>query len=87
MTATPKIELYGTEYCPFCAAARMLLKRKGLDWQEIPVGDNREARREMEARSGSRTVPQIFIDGRAIGGFDELDELERSGELDRILGR
>ncbi len=87
MTAAPKIELYGNAYCPFCAAARMLLKKKGLEWQEIPVSDNPEARREMEARSGRRTVPQIFIDGQPIGGFDELNELDGSGELDRMLGR
>ena len=87
MTAAPKIELYGTEYCSFCAAARMLLKKKGLQWQEIPVSRDPDARREMEARGGSRTVPQIFIDGQPVGGFDELYELEKSGELDRLLGR
>jgi glutaredoxin 3 len=87
MTATPKIELYGTEYCSFCSAARMLLKKKGVDWEEIPVGGDPGARRDMEARSGRRTVPQIFIGGQPIGGFDELYELEQSGELDRILGR
>jgi glutaredoxin 3 len=87
MTATPKIELYGTEYCSFCSAARMLLKKKGVDWEEIPVGGDPGARRDMEARSGRRTVPQIFIGGQPIGGFDELYELEQSGELDRILCR
>jgi glutaredoxin 3 len=87
MTAAPKIELYGTEYCAFCAAARMLLKKKGLAWEEIPVSGDPDARREMEARGGRRTVPQIFIDGQPVGGFDDLYELEKSGELDRILGR
>ena len=87
MTATPKIELYGTEFCSFCAAARMLLKKKGLDWDEVRVSGNSEARREMEAKSGRRTVPQIFIGGRPIGGFDELYELDQSGDLDRMLGR
>ena len=86
MTATPKIELYGTEYCSFCSAARMLLKKKGVDWEEIPVGGDPGARRDMEARSGRRTVPQIFIGGQPIGGFDELYELEQSGELNRMLG-
>ncbi len=87
MGTMPKIELYGTEFCGYCAAARLLLKRKGLAWTEIGVSGNREAREEMEQRSGRRTVPQIFIGGRPIGGFDELDALERSGELDRLLGR
>lgn len=82
----PRIELYGTEFCSFCAAARLLLKRKGLAWEDVIVSGNREAREEMEQRSGRRTVPQIFIDGQPIGGFDELDALERSGELDRLLG-
>ena len=87
MTSAPKIELYGTEYCSFCAAARMLLKKKGLDWEEITVSGDPNARREMEARGGRRTVPQIFIGGRPVGGFDDLYELEKSGELDRMLGR
>ncbi|HET6628537.1 MAG TPA: glutaredoxin 3 [Woeseiaceae bacterium] len=82
-----KIELYGTQYCSYCAAARMLLKKKGLEWEEIPVGGDPSARRDMEARSGRHTVPQIFIEGQPVGGFDELYELEQSGELDRMLGR
>lgn len=86
MGTTPRIEVYGTEFCSYCAAARLLLKRKGLAYEDIVVSGNREAREEMERRSGRRTVPQIFIDGRPIGGFDELDALERSGALDRLLG-
>lgn len=65
----------------------MLLKKKGLEWEEIPVSGNNPARRQMEAKSGRRTVPQIFIDGRPIGGFDELYELDKSGDLDRMVGR
>jgi glutaredoxin 3 len=87
MTRTPNIEIYGTEFCSFCAAARMLLKRKGASYSDILVSRDPDARRQMEQRSGRRTVPQIFIDGRAVGGFDELQVLEKSGELDRILGR
>jgi glutaredoxin 3 len=82
----PRVEVYGTEFCSYCAAARLLLKRKGVAYEDIVVSGNREAREEMERRSGRRTVPQIFIDGRPIGGFDELNALERSGELDRLLG-
>ncbi|HEX2138312.1 MAG TPA: glutaredoxin 3 [Woeseiaceae bacterium] len=87
MTATPKIELYGTEFCSYCTAARTLLKKKGLEWEEIRASGNSDARREMEARSGRRTVPQIFIDGQPVGGFDELYALDKSGDLDRMLGR
>ncbi len=86
MGAMPRIELYGTEFCSFCAAARLMLKRKGLAYEDIIVSADPEARAEMERRSGRRTVPQIFIDGRAIGGFDELEALDKSGELDRLLG-
>jgi glutaredoxin 3 len=86
MGATPRIEVYGTEFCSYCAAARLLLKRKGLTYEDIIVSGNPDARAEMERRSGRRTVPQIFIDGRPIGGFDELDALDRSGQLDRWLG-
>jgi glutaredoxin 3 len=63
----------------------MLLKRKGLDYEYILLGEDPASRAEMEELSGRRSVPQIFIDNRAIGGYDELVALDRSGELDRIL--
>ena len=66
-------------------AARMLLKKKGLDYEDIPIGGDEELRRRIEELSGQRTVPQIFIDDRPIGGFDELYELEKSGDLDRLM--
>ena len=66
-------------------AARMLLKKKGLDYEDIPIGGDEELRRKIEELSGQRTVPQIFIDDRPIGGFDELYELEKSGDLDRLM--
>ena len=63
----------------------MLLKKKGVDYDEVLVGRDTEVRREMERLSGRRTVPQIFIDDQLIGGFDELYELDRSGKLDGLL--
>lgn len=87
MAATPEIEIYGTEYCSYCMAARMLLKQKGLSFSDILVSKDPDARRDMEQRSGRSSVPQIFIDGQPLGGFDELYELEQNGELDRLLGR
>jgi glutaredoxin 3 len=63
----------------------MLFKRKGLDYEYILLGEDPASRAEMEELSGRRSVPQIFIDNRAIGGYDELVALDRSGELDRIL--
>lgn len=84
MPTAPKIEVWGTEFCAYCSAARMLLKKKGLAYEDISVSRDPELRREMQQRSGRRSVPQIFIDGKPVGGFDELYELDRSGELDRM---
>lgn len=87
MTVVSKvpIRMYGTETCSFCTAARMLLKKKGVDYEEVLVGRDSDARKEMERLSGRRTVPQIFIDEQSIGGFDELYELDKSGKLDGLL--
>lgn len=79
--------MYTTGWCPYCARARALLERKGIAWTEIDVEAEPERRSEMIERSGRRTVPQIFIGERAIGGSDELRDLEDRGELDRLLGR
>ncbi|MDH3581982.1 MAG: glutaredoxin 3 [Hyphomicrobiales bacterium] len=79
------IKIYGTESCSFCTAARMLLKKKGLDYDDVLVSKDADIREEMERLSGRRTVPQIFIDDISIGGFDELYSLEKSGELDSLL--
>jgi glutaredoxin 3 len=65
----------------------MLLKKKGVAWSDILVSRDPDVRREMERRSGRWSVPQIFIDDRPLGGFDELYALEQSGDLDRLLGR
>ena len=79
------IRIYGTSTCAWCGAARMLLKRKGFDYEDILVNSDPEKRAEMENLSGRRSVPQIFIGDRAIGGYDELVALDQSGDLDRIL--
>lgn len=79
------VTIYGTEFCSYCTAARMLLKKKGVDYTDIVISRDDDARQEMERLSGRRTVPQIFIGGRSIGGFEELYTLERSGELDSLL--
>lgn len=82
-----KVELYTTMFCPYCARARNLLCKKGVNFTEIDVMGDDEKREEMIARSNGRyTVPQIFIDGRHIGGSDELVALERDGKLDPLLG-
>jgi glutaredoxin 3 len=79
--------MYATGWCSFCERARALLERKGVRYTEIDLESEPQRRAEMIARSGRRTVPQIFIDDRPIGGFEELDELEESGALDRLLAR
>jgi glutaredoxin 3 len=82
-----KIEIYTTSYCPYCLRAKALLRHKGVDYEEIDVGGDPELREQMTERAGGRrTVPEIFIDGRIIGGYDELSALEARGELDQLLG-
>jgi len=81
------VTLYTTSWCPYCARAKSLLERKGVTWTEINLEDEPERRAEMSARSGGlRSVPQIFIGDRHVGGSDELQELDASGELDQLLG-
>jgi glutaredoxin 3 len=82
----PPIEIYTTRYCPYCSAAKALLKRKGLTFSEIDVSREMNRRSEMVRRAnGSMTVPQIFIGAVHVGGSDELHALERAGKLDPLL--
>ena len=84
--AAPHIEIYTTPFCGYCRAAKQLLLRKGLDFQEVDVGADHELRIQMVRRAGGRrTVPQIFIDDAPIGGYHELAQLERDGRLDVLL--
>ena len=87
MSDKVKITMYASEYCSYCMAARMLLKKKGVDYDEFLISDDPAIREEMVRRSNKTSVPQIFIADQAIGGFDELYELEESGELDRLLNQ
>ncbi len=81
-----EVTLYTTVFCPFCVRAKRLLDRKGVAYEEFDVSGDGDLRAKMLAESGRRTVPQIFIDGISIGGFDELQALEDRGELDSLLG-
>lgn len=82
----PKVLIYSTQFCGYCRAAKNLLRAKGLDYVEIDVGLDPAKRNEMVERAGGlRTVPQIFIHGRHVGGYDELAALEREGRLDDWL--
>jgi len=82
----PAIEIYTKPLCPYCWRAKRLLKRKGVRFTEIDLWREPDRRAEMLARAeGRSTVPQIFIDGRGIGGSDELAALEQTGDLDGLL--
>ena len=82
-----KIEIYSTQTCGFCYAAKRLLKSKGVKFTDIDVNAHPEKLSEMLSRAnGKRTVPQIFIGGTHIGGCDELYGLEHGGKLDALLG-
>jgi len=82
--SAPDIVLYVAGWCPFCVRAQGLLTKKGLAYRVVDV-DDAKSREEMIARSGRRTVPQIFIAGKHVGGCDDLFALEGAGELDRLI--
>jgi glutaredoxin 3 len=80
------VEIYTTRFCPYCSAAKALLKRKGVSYSEIDVSGDFERRKEMVQRANGRmAVPQIFIGTTHVGGSDELHALERAGRLDSLL--
>lgn len=82
-----KIEVYSTGVCPYCVAAKNLLKAKGLTWDDIRVDTDPVQRDAMLERSGGRrTVPQIFINDQHVGGYDDLVAADRSGKLAELLG-
>jgi glutaredoxin 3 len=81
----PEVVLYTTRWCPFCVRALELLAAKGAAFREISVDGDPELRREMTAKAGRHTVPQIWIGATHVGGCDELYALERAGRLDALL--
>jgi len=83
----PKIEVYTSAFCPYCVAAKQFLQARELDYDEIRVDSGDGLRERMTERAGGcRTVPQIFIDGTHVGGYDDLVAASRSGRLDELLG-
>lgn len=79
------VEIYRTAYCPYCDMAEQLLDDMDVDYDEIDVTDDQETREELVERTGQQTVPQIFIDGTSVGGYDDLRELKAEGELEEML--
>lgn len=79
------VEIYTTQTCPYCIAAKGLLKKKGVTYKEIDVGADPALRQAMTERAGRRSVPQIFIGGAHVGGCDDLHALDHAGKLDPML--
>ena len=88
MTARPDIVMYSTGWCSYCQRARGLFERKGLAFREIKIDEDLQSRDVMLKKSGGRrSVPQIFIGERHVGGYDDLAALDRAGELDKLLSK
>lgn len=83
--AAPEVTMYTRALCGYCAAARELLKAKGVEFTELDATLNSKLRKEMFERSGLRTFPQIFVGEQHVGGYDDLAALEAAGELDPLL--
>ena len=83
-SAVARVQIYTAAMCPYCVRAKRLLAARGIVFDEADVGSDPALRADVVRRSGRRTVPQIFIAGRAVGGFDELAALDAAGELARL---
>ena len=81
------IVMYTKQWCPFCAKTKALLRSKGLEWSELDATRDEALQAEMVERSGRRSVPEVFLGGELVGGYDDLARLNATGELDRRLGR
>jgi glutaredoxin 3 len=80
-----EVKIYTRAWCPYCFAAERLLKSKGVAFENIDCTGDQPKRAWLAEVTGRTTVPQIFIDGRPIGGYDDMSELDRRGELDKLL--
>ena len=78
-------EIYARDFCGYCTRAKALLASKGVTFEEYKAGGNAEKKREMIQRSGGYTFPQVFINGRSVGGSDDIHDLDRQGRLDALL--
>tara|TARA_B110000503_G_scaffold36099_1_gene59062 strand:+ start:309 stop:572 length:264 start_codon:yes stop_codon:yes gene_type:complete len=87
MNELPNVIIYTTRFCPFCVRAKSLLNKKSVHFTEIRVDGDAALRREMMAKAGSTSVPQIWIDETHVGGCDELYAAERSGRLNQWLSQ
>lgn len=81
----PKVTVYTKDYCPYCVRAKRLLEKKGMPFEEINVEGRDDLRDWLVETTGQRTVPQVFVDDRSLGGFSDLAALDEQGQLDPIL--
>lgn len=80
-----KVEIYTTKLCPYCYRAKSLLNGKGVAFREVDVSFNPKMRQWLLERTGRRTVPQIFINGQSVGGYDDIAALDEEGKLNELL--
>jgi glutaredoxin 3 len=80
-----EVVVYTTRTCPYCDLAKDLLSRRGVAYREVDVTDQNDFRDQLQKLTGGRTVPQVVVGGRPVGGYEELRRLEESGDLDRLL--
>ena len=80
-----KVEIYTTKLCPYCYRAKSLLNSKGVAYHEVDVSFNPKMRQWLLERTGRRTVPQIFINEKSVGGYDDIAELDQAGKLNELL--
>lgn len=80
-----RVVVYSTDYCPYCDRAKALLKKKGVAYEEIRVEDRPDLRSWLVEATRQRTVPQVFVNGKALGGFTDIAALDQRGQLDPLL--
>ncbi len=85
MSDKPNVLIYATPSCPYCMAAKSLLRAKGAEFLEVDISGDEAQQEDMIRRTGRRSVPQIFIGARHVGGFDDLSALDQQGKLDALL--
>ncbi|MGI9290488.1 MAG: glutaredoxin 3 [Gammaproteobacteria bacterium] len=81
------VKMYTTQWCGYCAAARELLRSKGVKFEDIDVDADQALRQEMTEKSGGSTVPQVFINNKPVGGYTDIAALEQQGKLDELLSQ
>jgi glutaredoxin 3 len=80
-----RVVVYSTDYCPYCTRAKQLLAKKGVSFEEVRVDDRPDLRQWLQQVTRQRTVPQVFVNGRPLGGFTDIAALDQKGRLDPLL--